>query len=169
MWCFCSRYIHTFRSPTACTGYGLTTLRRLQPLQKWQKTSPVTFQHVFVFYKYWMLCRVDLSSRTTMVVNSWQCIIGHNKIMWLLHSSDWLEIRWFEQIQFKCQSSNPVRNPVQWLDMTVPPVPWYSGIEWTMRYGGPQIGQWIPMDRPTCPWCSWILIGDLDITHTGFT
>ena len=54
------------------------------------------------------------------------------------------------------------------LPWTVPPVPWYSGIPWavppvpcysgigrTVGYGGPQVGQWTPMDSPTCPMVQW--------------
>ena len=41
------------------------------------------------------------------------------------------------------------------LPWTVPPVPWYSGIGQTVGYGGPQVGQWTPMDSPTCPMVQW--------------
>ena len=36
------------------------------------------------------------------------------------------------------------------LPWTVPPDPWYSGIGQTVGYGGPQVGQWTPMESPTC-------------------
>ena len=38
---------------------------------------------------------------------------------------------------------------------TVPPVHWYSGIGQTVGYGVPQVGQWTPMDSPTCPMVQW--------------
>ena len=41
------------------------------------------------------------------------------------------------------------------LPWTVPPVPWYSGIGRTVGHGGPQEGQWTPMDSPTCPMVQW--------------
>ena len=41
------------------------------------------------------------------------------------------------------------------LPWTVPPVPWYCGIGRTVGYGGPQVGQWTPMDSPTCPMVQW--------------
>ena len=41
------------------------------------------------------------------------------------------------------------------LPWTVPAVPWYSGIGRTVGYGGPQVGQWTPMDSPSCPMVQW--------------
>ena len=41
------------------------------------------------------------------------------------------------------------------LPWTVPPVPWYSGIGRTVGYVVPQVGQWTPMDSPTCPMVQW--------------
>ena len=45
--------------------------------------------------------------------------------------------------------------PLRWdsgLPWTVPTVPW---IGWTVGYGGPQMGQWTPMDNPICPMVQW--------------
>ena len=41
------------------------------------------------------------------------------------------------------------------LPWTVPPVPWYSGIGRTVGYEARQVGQWTPMDSPTCPMVQW--------------
>ena len=41
------------------------------------------------------------------------------------------------------------------LPLTVPPVPWYSGIGWTVGYEATKQGQWTPMDSPTHPMVQW--------------
>ena len=47
--------------------------------------------------------------------------------------------------------SNVQTLTVMYCPMDGPTCPMYSGIGWTVGYGGPQMGQWTPMDGPTCP------------------
>ena len=64
-----------------------------------------------------------------------------NEIMWPLCSSDWLEIRWYEQIQLNCQPVIQSISPVQQSSPKSSPVIrynqdrwWKSGLYWSCLY-----------------------------------